>query len=126
MPFYAVYHQEYTKQPLINDPWVLCREEEAAPNGQLSFLPLDILQKVASLMSLKDWARAAGACRLMHSLQLDVITVADPSVQRINPIEQEQSTGAHQGHAFDAKVCERNPMHGLYAALAMHTLMSCV
>ena len=42
-------------------------------------MPLDILQKVASLMPLKDWAKACGACRIMHTLQLDIIDVAEPS-----------------------------------------------
>ena len=75
-----------------------CRKEPA-PGGHLSTLPLDILQRVASLMPLKDWAKASGACRVMHTLQLDVIDVADPDNWHLVGLgprpEPERSAGAH-------------------------------
>ena len=85
---------------------MLCRRE-SAPKGQLSTLPLDILQKVASLMPLKDWAKASGACRIMHTLQLDVIEVAEPDYcpmcTSVPQHDQEASAGADQAHSAVGK-----------------------
>lgn len=85
----------------------MARRHQVGPHGQLSSLPLDILQKVASLMPLKDWARASGACRFMHTLQLDVISVSDPlfAHEAMSPLEQppeEHSAGAHRARACHA------------------------
>ena len=80
---------------------MLCRRG-SAPKDQLSTLPLDILQKVASLMPLKDWAKASGACRIMHTLQLDIVDVAEPSFCHtcglMPKFEQQRIAGAEQAH----------------------------
>ena len=87
--------QHSNKGALRVERCLFCRSGPA-PGGQLPSLPLDVLQKVASLMPLKDWARASGACRLMHTLQLDVIEVATLTCEHVGFRQQERSAGAHQ------------------------------
>lgn len=38
-------------------------------------LPQEVWRKVAGYMSLRDWALAAGTCRMLWNLDLDVVNV---------------------------------------------------
>lgn len=46
----------------------------------LTGFPADVLCTIAGMMTLEEWARASGACRLFHHLQLDSIQLKLTSV----------------------------------------------
>ena len=89
------------------------RERTAACHGPP--LPEEAWLKIASHLSLKEWAKAAGTCKQLWNLQLDIIGLSD--------FQLPPQKGAYQQNALEFRIQHHDvPASVLYAiALIPHT-----